>query len=119
MRLGSLSSPTIPGARNLPASRVMPEKDTREVRTAKDDGRLPMEDHNTRIIVLGRDATQAQVVAEAIAHEAFHNVALCGDMFVSLVQRSLGRPVHAAPFTTDEFGPNPVSPSKDKEPSYD
>ena len=33
-----------------------------------------MEDHNTRIIVFGRDAQQARAVAEAIAREAFHNV---------------------------------------------
>jgi rhodanese-related sulfurtransferase len=45
-----------------------------EVKRAKDDGRLPMEDHNTRIIVVGRDAAQARYVAEALAREAFHNV---------------------------------------------
>ena len=43
-------------------------------RRAKDDGRLPMEDHNTRIVVLGADAGAARYVAEAIAREAFHNV---------------------------------------------
>lgn len=46
-----------------------------EVTRAKDDGRLPMHDHNTRIIVLGPMATQARAVAEAIAANAFHNVA--------------------------------------------
>ena len=45
------------------------------MRKAKDDGRLPMEDHNTRIVVFGRDAAQARALAEAIAREAFHNVA--------------------------------------------
>ena len=49
-------------------------KDVGEVRRAKDDGRLPMEDHNTRLIVLGKDAAEARFVAEAIAREAFHNV---------------------------------------------
>jgi len=44
------------------------------VKAAKDDGRLPMEDHNTRIVVFGKDSAQAQAVAEAIAREAFHNV---------------------------------------------
>lgn len=44
------------------------------MKAAKDDGRLPMEDHNTRIIVFGRDAAQAGAVAEAIAREACHNV---------------------------------------------
>jgi rhodanese-related sulfurtransferase len=46
-----------------------------EVKKAKDDGRLPMEDHHTRIIVIGADATQVKGVAAAIAHEAFDNVA--------------------------------------------
>ena len=45
-----------------------------EVKKAKDDGRLPMEDHNTRIIVFGKDESQARLVAEALAREAFHNV---------------------------------------------
>jgi rhodanese-related sulfurtransferase len=66
---------TVPGARNIPLGAVQPGKDVGEVRKAKDDGRLPMEDHNTRIIVFGRDAAQARALAEAIAREAFHNVA--------------------------------------------
>lgn len=66
---------TVPGGRNIPRSRVVEEKDAGEVRAAKDDGRLPMEDHNTRIIVFGADGAQARFVAEALAREAFHNVA--------------------------------------------
>lgn len=66
---GSLSA-----AHNIPRSRVLPGKDVGEVKAAKDDGRLPMEDHNTRIVVFGRDSEQARAVAEAIAREAFHNV---------------------------------------------
>ena len=65
---------SLPNARNLPRSKVLPGKDVGEVKAAKDDGRLPMEDHNTRVIVFGRDAQQARAVAEAIAQEAFHNV---------------------------------------------
>jgi hypothetical protein len=34
-----------------------------------------MEDHNTRIIVVGPDGMTAHYVAAAIAREAFHNVA--------------------------------------------
>ena len=52
---------------------------TRQGRGRGEDGegrrRLPMEDHNTRIVVFGRDADQARAVAAAIAREAFHNVA--------------------------------------------
>ncbi len=65
---------TIPGAVNLAASLVLPGKDVGEVKKAKDDGRLPMEDHNTRIIVFGKDSAQARPVADAVAREAFHNV---------------------------------------------
>jgi rhodanese-related sulfurtransferase len=65
---------SIPGARSLPRNRVLPGKDVGEVFLAKQDGRLPMKDHNTRIIVFGRDSEQAREVAEALAREAFHNV---------------------------------------------
>jgi rhodanese-related sulfurtransferase len=58
---------TVPGARNLPRSGLKPGKDVGEVKAAKDDGRLPMEDHNTRIIVFGQEGAQAKAVAEAIA----------------------------------------------------
>ena len=34
-----------------------------------------MNDHNTRIIVVGSNAVDARYVAEALAREAFHNVA--------------------------------------------
>ncbi len=67
--MGSLSA-----ARNIPRDRVLSGKDVGEIKAAKDDGRLPMEDHNTRIVVVGRDSEQARAVAEAIAREAFHNV---------------------------------------------
>lgn len=65
---------SLPDARNLPRSKVLAGKDVGEVKAAKDDGRLPMEDHNTRIVVFGQDPVQARAVAEAIAQEAFHNV---------------------------------------------
>jgi len=65
---------SLPGARNLPRSGVLEGKDVGEVRRAKDDGRLPMEDHNTRLVVVGRDVAEARFVAEALAREAFHNV---------------------------------------------
>jgi hypothetical protein len=34
-----------------------------------------VEDHNTRLIVFGRDVADARYVAEALTREAFHNVA--------------------------------------------
>lgn len=65
---------TLPRARNIPRSLVLEGKDVGEVRKAKDDGRLPMDDHNTRIIVVGSDSAAARYVAEALTREAFHNV---------------------------------------------
>jgi len=66
---------TLANARNIPRSGVLEGKDVGEVRQAKDDGRLPMDDHNTRIIVFGHNAAEARYVAEALMREAFHNVA--------------------------------------------
>ena len=61
---------TIPGAIHLPRD---------EVEKAKDDGRLPMQDHNTRIVVFGDSPAEARSTAETIAKNAFHNVMFCGD----------------------------------------
>lgn len=69
-RSGSLA-----GAKHVPRSAVLDGRDVGELRKAKDDGRLPMHDHNTRIIVIGRTPGDARYVAQAIANEAFHNVA--------------------------------------------
>jgi rhodanese-related sulfurtransferase len=52
---------SVPGAKNLTLA---------DVKKAKG---LPMKDHNTRIIVFGRDGAQARAVTEAIPKEAFHN----------------------------------------------
>jgi rhodanese-related sulfurtransferase len=71
-RGGSLS-----GARHIPMQ---------EVAAAKDDGRLPMEDHNTRIVVFGSNAEEARRVAEEIARNAFHNVSYFGGTFGELQQ---------------------------------
>ena len=60
--------------------------DKEDVVKAKDDGRLPMEDHNTRIIVFGADGDQARSVAEEIAKNAFHNVSYFGGTFEEFMQ---------------------------------
>ena len=59
------------GAAPLPKARSIPLSETTQ---AKDDGRLPMTDHNTRIFVVGSDGIEARAVAEAIVRDAFHNV---------------------------------------------
>ena len=63
---------TLPGAIHLPKE---------DVEKAKDDGRLPMEDHNTRLVVFGSSAEQARATAETIARNAFHNVMFCAHTF--------------------------------------
>jgi rhodanese-related sulfurtransferase len=77
---------TLRDAKNIPRSLVLNEKDVGEVRRAKDDGRLPMEDHNTRIVVVGKDAVNARYVAEALAREAFHNVSYFAGTFETVRQ---------------------------------
>ena len=66
-------------------------KDNPAVQKAKNDGTLPMDDHNTRIIVFGDDPNTVRTVAEAIAKEAFHNVACFGGSAADLVQATSNR----------------------------
>jgi rhodanese-related sulfurtransferase len=79
---------SLPGAKNIPRLLVTDEKDTGEVRKAKDDGRLPMEDHNTRIIVFGGSPEEARSVAAAVAREAFHNVSFFAGPLADLTTSS-------------------------------
>lgn len=62
----AFASGSLPDARNVRAG---------EVGAAKDDGRIPMHDHNTRVIAFGADGAAARAVAEELAANAFHNVA--------------------------------------------
>ena len=79
---------TLTGARNIASGGLRPGKDEGVMKQAKDDGRLPMDDHNTRIIVFGSNPKDAQAVADAIASEAFHNVSFVAEP-VKQVQRAL------------------------------
>lgn len=79
---------SVPGARNIATSGLRPGKDQGVMKQAKDDGRLPMDDHNTRIVVFGSNARDARAVADAIASEAFHNVSFVPEP-VEQVQRAL------------------------------
>jgi rhodanese-related sulfurtransferase len=78
---GTFQAGSLPGARNIPRSGVLTGKDVGALKDAKNDGRLPMEDHNTRLIVIAASAADARYVAEHIAREAFHNVAFFGGTF--------------------------------------
>ncbi|WP_243398482.1 rhodanese-like domain-containing protein [Deinococcus koreensis] len=44
------------------------------VTAAKNDGRLPMQDHNTRMVVFGDTIHEARSVAQELISHAFHNV---------------------------------------------
>jgi rhodanese-related sulfurtransferase len=77
---------SLPGSRNIPLS---------DVAAAKDDGRLPMEDHNTRIVVFGGDAEQARAVATELAKNAFHNVAFFDGTLTDVIA-ALGEPLALA-----------------------
>lgn len=86
---GDFKAGSIVQARSIPRSGLKPGKDVGEIKAAKDDGRLPMNDHNTRIIVFGATADQAEAVAKAIVQEAFHNVSYFDagfDQFKSALQ---------------------------------
>jgi len=40
----------------------------------KNDGRLPVDDRNTRIVVFGSNEQEVKRVTEALTKEGFHNV---------------------------------------------
>ena len=63
------------GAKRIGIEVAKGGKDNAAMQQAKNDGTLPIEDHNARIIVFGDDPQATRSVAEAIAKEAFHNVA--------------------------------------------
>ncbi|MEO5568182.1 MAG: protein kinase [Gemmatimonadaceae bacterium] len=71
---GAFAAGSLPAAKNLPRNLVLDGRDVGDIRAAKDDGRLPMHDHNTRVIVVGETPGDARHVAEALAREAFYNV---------------------------------------------
>lgn len=61
-------------SKNIPHDKVLEGKDVGEIFKAKEDGRLPVDDRNTRIVVFGKNLQETLKVADAIAKEAFHNV---------------------------------------------
>src|SRR5262249_5906600 len=74
---------TEPGLPRLRGAVSIPLSDASK---AKDDGRLPMTDHNTRIFVVGDSGAEAPMVAEAIVRDAFHNVAFFDGTITDLPQ---------------------------------
>ena len=79
---GEFLEESVPGSVNVPRSMM-----ATDIKAAKDDGRLPMMDHNTRIIVFGNNGDEARDVAIALAAEAFHNVAFFDGSYAQLMSR--------------------------------
>ncbi len=69
--VGSLS-----GARNVPVTQIA---------AAKADGRLPMDDFNTRIVTFGGTGSESLALAKALAHTGFNNVKFYNDTFINLL----------------------------------
>lgn len=76
---------TLEKAINLPASLNKPGTGCPELINAKKDGRLPMEDYNTCIIVIGQDGTHAKLMAEALTKNAFYNVSYYPGKFEQVI----------------------------------
>lgn len=63
------------GSRSVPVDEVI---------AAKDDGRLPMDDFNTRVVTFGNTGNEALVLALVLARNGFNNVKFYGGTFSSL-----------------------------------
>ncbi len=74
------------GSKNIPYNKIKKGKDTGEILKAKNDGRLPVADRNTRIIVFGNNPAESEKVAEALAKEAFHNVCFYGGSLKNILK---------------------------------
>ena len=66
---------SLPGAKSIGVEVTQGGKDNPAMQQAKNDGTLPINDHNTRIVVFGDDPKLVRAISDAIAKEAFHNVA--------------------------------------------
>ena len=75
---------SVPGAKRIGLDVTKGGKDNPAMQQAKNDGTLPVEDHNTRIIVFGDDLRDVQAIAEALALEAFDNVAFFPGKYAEL-----------------------------------
>jgi rhodanese-related sulfurtransferase len=67
---------SLPGARSVPVTQIA---------AAKADGRLPMDDFNTRIVTFGGVGSESLSLANALAHTGFNNVKFYNDTFANLL----------------------------------
>jgi rhodanese-related sulfurtransferase len=75
---------SLAGAKPIGIEVTQGGKDNPAMQQAKNDGTLPINDHNTRIIVFGDDPKLVRAISEAIANEAFHNVAFYAGTYAEL-----------------------------------
>lgn len=75
---------SLAGAKRIGIEVSQGGKDNPAMQQAKNDGTLPIEDHNTRIIVFGDDPQTVVNIADALAKEAFHNVSFFGGEYSDL-----------------------------------
>lgn len=71
---------TLPGAKNIQKG---------EAEKANEDGRLPLHDKGTRVIVFANSADEARTVAEEIARKAYWNSSYFGGSFEDLRRAGL------------------------------
>jgi rhodanese-related sulfurtransferase len=70
------SKGSLPGAHNVPADKIASDG------LAK--APLPRDDFNTRIVLFGRDSSQARILADRLSKSPFHNVAYYPGTFDTL-----------------------------------
>ena len=75
---------SVPGAKRIGLDVTKGGKDNPAMQQAKNDGTLPVDDHNTRIIIFGDDLQEVQAIADAIAKEAFDNVGFFAGKYTEL-----------------------------------
>ena len=77
---------SLPGAKRIGVEVTQGGKDNPAMQRAKNDGSLPIEDHNTRVIVFGDEPELVRAVADSLAKEAFHNVAYFAGTYAELTK---------------------------------
>lgn len=74
---------SVPTARNLPIGMV--DETIKKMASAQlIDAPLPTDDFNTRVVLFGRDATQARAIADLMAKRPWHNVSYFSGSFETL-----------------------------------
>ena len=74
---------SIPTARNLPI-KIVDETIKKMASGQLVDAPLPTDDFNTRVVLFGRDATQARAIADLMAKRPWHNVSYFPGSFETL-----------------------------------